>query len=160
MKRVSIDDVEHPPTISQASVVRPLSRPLELTDVAVNYFELAPGDAFGFDYHRHRDQEEVFYVQAGTATFRTADGDVEVHAGEVVRFAPGEFQLGRNIGEERVRALAIGAPGDSTEIEYLRACGPCGEETLQTPEVDREAMVFEIRCEACGSVVDRIEFDE
>lgn len=158
MKRVTIDDVEHPPTISPASVLRPLSRPLELTDVSINYFELAPGESFGFDYHRHRDQEELFYVQAGTATFWTEDGEVEVHAGEVVRFAPGEFQLGRNAGEERVRALAIGAPGETTEIEYLRPCGECGEATIQTPAVDREAMVFEIRCEACESVVDRFEF--
>ncbi|NIS29911.1 MAG: cupin domain-containing protein, partial [Actinobacteria bacterium] len=68
MKRVAIDDVEHPPTISPADVVRPLSGPLGTTDVALNYFELAPGETFGFDYHRHRDQEEVFYVLEGTAT--------------------------------------------------------------------------------------------
>lgn len=159
MKHIAIDDVDHPPTISPASVLRPLERPLGTTDVAVNYFELAPGDTFGFDYHRHNDQEELFYVMAGTATFRTADGDVEVRAGEVVRFAPGEFQLGRNEGPERVRALAIGAPRDTEEIEYHRNCPECDEETIQTPSVDREAMVFEIRCEVCETVVDRLAFD-
>lgn len=158
MKRIALDDVDHPPTISPAAVLRPLSGPLGTTDVAVNYFELAPGDSFGFDFHRHRDQEELFYVMAGTATFRTEDGDVEVGPAEAVRFAPGEFQLGRNETDERVRALAIGAPRDTEEIEYLRSCPDCGEETIQTPSVDREAMVFEIRCETCGEIVERFEF--
>ena len=158
MKRVAIDDVEHPPTISPASVVRPLAAALGTTDVAVNVFELAPGETFGFDYHRHRDQEELFYVLAGTATFRTEDGDVAVGPGEVVRFAPGELQLGRNAGEARVRALAIGAPRDSEAIEYVRPCPECGTETTQPLDLDREAAVIEIRCEACGSTVDRFEF--
>lgn len=159
MKQIAIDDVDHPPTISPADVLRPLGWALETDDVAVNYFELAPGDSFGFDYHRHLDQEELFYVMAGTATFRTEDGDVEVGAGEVIRFAPGEFQLGRNAGPDRVRALAIGAPGETTEIEYLRPCPDCGEETIQTLEIDREAMVIEIRCVACGSLVNRFELE-
>lgn len=158
MKRIAIEDVEHPPTISPASVVRPLSGALETTDVAVNYFELAPGETFGFDYHRHADQEELFYVTAGTVTFRTEAGDVEVEAGEVIRFDPGELQLGRNAGEGRVRAIAIGAPRDSTEIEYRRRCPACDAETTQTPVVDREAAVIAITCEACGTVVDRFEF--
>lgn len=157
MKRVAIGDVDHPPTISPAAVLRPLGRALETTDVSINSFELEPGESFGFDYHRHLDQEEVFYVQAGTATFRTENGDVEVAAGEAVRFAPGEFQLGRNDGSDRVRALAIGAPRETTEIEYLRDCPDCGKKTIQTPSVDREAVVFEIRCESCGSLVEVIE---
>jgi uncharacterized cupin superfamily protein len=159
MKKIAIDDVDHPPTITPATVLRPLERPLGTSDVAVNYFELAPGDTFGFDYHRHNDQEELFYVMAGTATFRTEDGDVEVRAGEVIRFAPREFQLGRNEAEERVRALAIGAPRETSEIEYLRDCAECGEETIQRPDLDRAAMVFEIQCEACESVIDRFELD-
>ncbi|MDZ7702318.1 MAG: cupin domain-containing protein [Halobacteriales archaeon] len=158
MKRIAIEAVEHPPTISPADVVRPLSGPLGTTDVALNYFELAPGETFGFDYHRHADQEELFYVQAGTATFRTEAGDVEVGAGEAVRFAPGELQLGRNAGEERVRALAIGAPRDSEAVEYVRDCPDCSEQTVQTPDVDRDAATIEIACEACGATVDRFEF--
>ncbi|MDX1745410.1 MAG: cupin domain-containing protein [Halobacteriales archaeon] len=159
MKRITVDDVEHPPTISPASVVRPLGPALGTTDVAVNLFELAPGETFGFDYHRHRDQEELFYVLEGTVTFRTEDGDVAVAAGEVVRFAPGEFQLGRNAGDGPVRALAIGAPRDSTEIEYRRPCPDCGEETVQPLDVDREAAAIEITCSRCGSVVESLEFE-
>lgn len=157
MKHVAIDDVEQPSTTSPAAVLKPLSRPLETTDVAINYFELAPGEAFGFDYHRHLDQEEVFFILRGTATFRTEAGDVEVDTGEVIRFAPGEFQLGRNEGMEPVVALAIGAPRESSDIEYLRPCSTCGEETIQTVAVDEESGVVEIQCEDCEAVVDRVE---
>lgn len=156
MKKVAIDDVEHPRTTSPPSV-RPLEGPLGTTDVAINYYELAPGETFGFDYHRHLDQEEVFVVQTGTVTFRTEADDIEVAAGEAVRFAPGEFQLGRNDGPERVRAIAIGAPRETTEIEYLRACPDCGEDTIQTLDVKRDEGAFGIRCETCGTVVERIK---
>ena len=156
MERVAIDDVDHPPTISPADVVRPLGPALGTTDVAVNHFELAPGNQFGFDYHRHGDQEEVFVVLAGTATFRTEDGDVEVGAGEAVRFAPGELQLGRNEGPERVVALAIGAPRDSTAIQYYRPCPACGEDTVQDLTVDRDPGEVVIRCTRCDDVVERL----
>lgn len=157
MHHIALEDVDHPPTISPASVLRPLSDPLGTTDVSVNYFELAPGETFGFDYHRHLDQEEVFLVLEGRATFRTADGDIVVGAGEVVRFEPGEFQLGRNDGPGHVTALGIGAPRDSTAFEYQRPCPDCDEETVQTPDVDWDSGVVEVRCEACGSVVEVVE---
>jgi len=35
----------------------------------MNYVELAPGDAFPGGLHTHGDQEEVFYVLSGIATF-------------------------------------------------------------------------------------------
>jgi len=59
--------------------------------VAMNYFELAPGDAFAGGVHAHGDQEEVFYVLSGTATFEVGPERerVDVEAGELIRFAPG-----------------------------------------------------------------------
>ncbi len=156
MEHVAIDDVDHPPTISPADVVRVLGPELGTTDVAVNHFELEPGNQFGFDYHRHGDQEEVFVVLAGTATFRTEDGDVEVGAGEAIRFGPGELQLGRNEGPERVVALAIGAPRDSTAIEYYRPCPACDEDTVQDLTVDAAAGTLRITCTQCGEVVETL----
>ncbi|MFC4359689.1 cupin domain-containing protein [Halobium salinum] len=156
MKRISVDDVETPASVSPASVLRPLSAALGAEGVAVNYFELAPGESFGYDYHRHLDQEEVFYVLAGTATFETESGTVDLGPGEAVRFAPGEFQLGWNRGERRVVALALGAPRGSTGIEYLRACPTCAGRTLQTPELVDGANAVVVRCTGCGSAVDRL----
>ncbi len=138
-----------------ADVKRPLGRALGLEHAALNYYELAPGESFAFGYHRHADQEEVFVVQRGTATFETEDGPVEVGGGEAVRFAPGEWQRGVNEGDERVVALALGAPADSGETEILRDCGDCGERTAQSVEPVDDGAALVTVCEDCGAETGR-----
>ena len=153
MERVSTDDPDR--RMGPSADKRALSGALGTTDLALNYYELAPGDAFGFGYHCHPDQEEVFYVLEGTATFETEDGDVAVSAGEAVRFGPGEWQLGHNGGDERVVTLAMGAPRDAGETEMLRDCLDCGgrtENTIETAD-DRDALVT--RCLDCGAETGR-----
>ncbi|MFC3958696.1 cupin domain-containing protein [Halovivax cerinus] len=153
MEKVRIDDVEN--DVQPAAVMRHVTGPLGASDLAINYYELEPGDSFAYAYHRHSVQEEVFYVQSGVATFETVDGPVEVAAGEVIRFPPGEFQRGWNRGEERVVSLALGAPLEYGEQVKLRDCPECGEATDN--ELDRvvdddapggEATVA--RCSRCG----------
>lgn len=156
MKRVAIEDVEPAATNSPADVVRLLSPVLDTDELAINYFEVAPSESVGYAYHRHLDQEEVFYVQRGTVTFETEASDVEVAAGEMVRFGPGEFQLGRNLGNERADILAIGAPRASEELEYLRHCPTCGEETIQVPETTESPKAILIRCTVCDLKADEI----
>jgi len=153
MQRVSVTDPDR--RMGPAADKRALSSALDTSDLALNYYELAPGDAFGFGYHRHPDQEEVFYVVEGTATFETEDGDVTVSAGELIRFEPGEWQLGRNDGDERVVALAMGAPRDARETEMLRECPDCGGRTENTVEMtdDRDALVT--RCLDCDAETGR-----
>lgn len=89
-----------------------LSDALGTEAVAINYFERASGESIGDCYHRHHEQEEVFYVISGSATFETEEGDVPVDAGELIRFGPGEWQQGWNYGDARLRVLALGAPRD------------------------------------------------
>ncbi len=153
MEKVRIEEID--PRMGPATAKRPLTEALGTTDVAINHYELAPGETFGFGYHRHPAQEEVFHVIEGVATFETEDGDVEVAAGECVRFAPGEWQLGRNDGDERVLATAVGAPLASRETETLRACEDCGGRTRHRVEtVDgRDALVTV--CEDCGAETGR-----
>ncbi|QPV61366.1 cupin domain-containing protein [Halosimplex litoreum] len=153
MDHVDREDVER--RMGPAADKRALAAALGTAELALNYYELDPGDSFGFGYHRHPDQEEVFYVIEGTATFETEDGDVAVSAGEAVRFAPGEWQLGRNAGDERVVALAMGAPKDAGRTEMLRECPDCGGRTEGTVEMadDREALVT--RCTDCGAETGR-----
>ncbi|RBI63359.1 cupin domain-containing protein [halophilic archaeon] len=155
MEKVRIDDVSS--YAGPADVKRPLTDALGAEDVAVNYYELAPGDSFAFGYHAHEDQEEVFYVQSGTVTFETEVGDVAVAGGEAVRFGPGEFQRGVNETDERVVALALGAPRDSELTELRRRCGECGERTPNEIEAtdDRDALLT--RCLDCGSVTGRFD---
>ncbi|QIO21547.1 cupin domain-containing protein [Haloarcula sp. JP-L23] len=153
MERVSLDDLDD--RMGPATVKRALSTALSTTELALNYYELAPGETFGLGYHRHPEQEEVFYVQSGTATFETEDGDVTVGAGEAIHFAPGEWQLGHNGGDERVVALAMGAPKDASETEMVRHCEDCGERTTQRVALsdDRDALLT--FCTVCDAQTGR-----
>jgi mannose-6-phosphate isomerase-like protein (cupin superfamily) len=154
MERVSIDDVDS--YMGPADVKRPLTDALGATDLAINYYELDSGESFAFGRHRHAEQEEVFYVQQGTVTVEAGDPDAEpetvtVEAGELIRFGPGEWQRGVNEGEERVVALALGAPQKTGETTVTRECPDCGERTETTIEMtdDRDALVT--RCVECGT---------
>lgn len=118
---------------------------LGTTDLALVRHRLAPGEGLLSGLHAHADQEEVFYVLAGTATFEflPALGDAEtgtdepsgsqlmVRAGEAVRFAPGEFQSGRNGAERPLDLLALAAPRDSTDLRFPVDCPACAHGELQ-----------------------------
>lgn len=155
MKKVRIDDVDS--YMGPAAIKRPVGNELGTTDVACNYYELEPGDSFAFGYHKHDDQEEVFYIQEGCATFETEGDSVDVKAGELIRFGPGEFQRGVNEGDERVVALALGAPRESGQLEMRRSCPDCGERTENTIEMadDRDALVT--LCIECGAETGRFD---
>jgi len=150
MERVSADDVDS--WTSPAAAKRPLGEALGAEELALNHFELDPGDAFGFGYHCHPDQEELFYLLEGEATFETEDGEVTVGAGEAVRFAPGEWQLGRNEGEGRVVALALGAPADASGADIRRECPDCDERTpAEIERADGESGLVTV-CQECDAV--------
>lgn len=160
MKKVRIDDVEN--SVQPAAVMRGLTAPLELSNLAINYYELEPGDSFAFAYHRHEIQEEIFYVQSGTATFETESDsdDVVVEAGEVVRFPPGEFQRGWNRDDERVVGLALGAPLEYGEQVTLRDCPTCEDRTdneleSREDETAPDGTVVVAVCERCGTETGR-----
>jgi len=154
MEKVRIEDVETRP--GPAAVSRPLTSALGASDVALNYYEFAPGESFAYGYHRHERQEELFIVQQGRVMFETESGDVVVEAGEVVRFAPGEFQRGVNEGDERVVAFALGAPQTRGDTEIRRECGHCGERTGHTVERTDDGGTL-ARCLDCDSVTGRFE---
>ena len=153
MEKERVADVDS--WIGPASVKRSLTKALGAEDVSMNYYELEPGESFAFGYHRHDGQEEVFYVLEGEATFETDDGEETVGAGEAVRFAPGEWQQGWNRGDERVKALALGAPQESGETTILRDCADCGERTEQDIERAADADALVTRCVDCGAETGR-----
>jgi uncharacterized cupin superfamily protein len=146
MEKVAIDDLENHPRV--ADVQKHASEPLGLADMALNYYELEPGESFSGALHTHMNQEEVFYVLEGTATFQTKEDPVTVEGGEVVRFAPGEYQEGRNESDDRVRALAMGAPKDDGETRTALPCQECGAEYH---EVEVTADGVDLTCPDCGN---------
>ena len=159
MEKASIDDVD--PFVFEGSERRGLSEPLGTTGVAVNHYRIPAGEGFPAGLHAHMDQEELFVVLEGEATFETLEGEICVEAGEVIRFAPGDFQSGRNDaddGEELV-ALALGAPHDTENIRIPAVCRECEHEnvrldlagdgpTFVCPACDREFVPQ--ACPECG----------
>lgn len=151
MEKVVVDDLDR--HLSTASVKRPVGEALGVEGFALHQYELEPGETFSTNVHTHLDQEEVFYVLTGTATFETDEGAIEVGAGEAIRFEPGEYQHGKNDGDGRILALAMGAPKDSEEGRI--ECPACG--TREAPEIewtdDQSVIVF--ACRDCGAEINR-----
>lgn len=155
MQRVTIDAVEGREHGAD-SLARRLTENLGAEHVAVNHYRLSPGDGFPGGLHAHTDQEELFVVLDGEATFETCASpltesgqrrEVVVETGEVVRFEAGEFQSGRNAGDDELVALALGAPRDSEDVRVPFACPDCGDATLALDF----AGAFVFACPACGS---------
>ena len=158
MEKLSIDDVRNEVNPLQVhDVRRPVSDALGTESFAMNYFELAPGDSFSGGLHTHHDQEEVFYIEEGTAVFEVGKEreTVTVEAGELIRFEPGEFQMGYAKEEDgnEVVGWALGAPGsthDWEELESMIPCQECGEELPHATTINAEGR-FEFTCTVCGN---------
>lgn len=153
MEKVRIEDVDG--WMGPAAEKKPVSRALGTEHVAIIYYELDTDESMAFGYHRHEKQEEVFYVQEGTVTFETDEGDVAVGPGELARFAPGEWQRGTNRSAERATVLAVGAPRDGGETTILRECPECGEQTPQEITRGPEANALVTRCVECRAETGR-----
>jgi uncharacterized cupin superfamily protein len=155
MEHVAIDDLDN--WMGPADVKRPIGTALCTEHMGLRYYELAPGESTAFGYHAHENQEEVFYVLDGSLAFETEDGEVAVGAGEVIRFAPGEFQRSHNPGEDRTRVLGIGAPADAGELTLLRECPDCGERTDQAVEAVADGAALATVCVDCGGETGRFD---
>lgn len=155
MKRISIEDIE--PVADSATIKRPITNVLEAANVAINYYELGPGDSFAYGYHKHEGQEEIFIIQSGTVTFETENRELEVGEGEIIRFAPGEYQQGKNRGDDRVEAIALGAPQETGESEILRYCENCDKRTSQTVTWNEDGEEKQIYCDECGMITGRYD---
>ena len=113
-----------------------LTGELGTTDLAINHYRLSPGESFSGIVHTHLDQEEAFFIVSGTATFEYRDEPdaesetVELGSGEAIRFAPGEYQTGRNETDEDVEAVGLGAPEGSEEVRVPGPCEECGANPL------------------------------
>jgi uncharacterized cupin superfamily protein len=149
MERVTIDDIE-PSAFGSDIDRRGLSEPLGTTDFAINRYRLDPGERFSGSLHAHMDQEEVFVVVDGEATFETMNGEVTVSAGEAVRFPPGEFQSGKNDADEPLVAFAMGAPRDTEDVRIPQECPECGHENMRAVPSDDG---FDLHCPECDTAL-------
>lgn len=157
MERVAVADVT-PADLGADGRRWRLADALGADAVAVNRYEVPPGGGLPGGLHAHPDQEEVFVVLSGEATFQTFRGVLRVAAGEAIRFAPGEFQSGRNDGESDMAVLAVGAPRESEDTRVPVACPDCARPDLRLSFGDRLTFVcpdcagefVPETCPACG----------
>jgi mannose-6-phosphate isomerase-like protein (cupin superfamily) len=159
MEKVSIHDVE-PSTWDPENRThdrRGLTEPLNTSDVSIVHYVLEPGERFSESVHAHMDQEEVFVVVEGEATFALRDEGDEVTVGEneAIRFAPGEFQSGKNDSDETVVAFGLGAPRHTEDVRISRIptldesveCPECGRGDMRIPAEEDSGLV----CPDCGA---------
>src|SRR4051794_1218984 len=104
--------------------MRFLTDPLETQQVAFTHRVMPPGTGGKGGYgHRHKTQEEIYFVISGTLEFKLEDDVVEVGGGTAVRVAPGV-----------VRSVWNEGPGDaeliicSVRLEDARADGEIVED--------------------------------
>lgn len=146
MRKVAIDEVA-PADVGSDADRRSLDDALDTTNVAINHYRLEPGDRLA-GLHAHADQEEVFVVLDGILTFETLDGEVPVDTGEVIRFAPGEYQSGKNDSGRAAVVLALGAPRDAGDLRIPVACAECGHDEQRLAMTDDGGALV---CLDCGA---------
>ncbi|WP_123537758.1 cupin domain-containing protein [Halosimplex salinum] len=100
------------PTPDRPSVRRSVSEAAGLENVAVNRYEVEPGESVPLAYHYHDEQEEVLYVLSGTLSVETPERTYEVGADEALAVEPDSPQRAyvAESADGRAVVLAIGAP--------------------------------------------------
>jgi mannose-6-phosphate isomerase-like protein (cupin superfamily) len=88
--------------------MKPMKNPLGTTQVALTYRRMpAQTGAKGSYGHRHKTQEEVIFVTAGTVQVKVGDEVIAVPAGAAIRIAPRVAQGTWNEGPEEAEILII-----------------------------------------------------
>lgn len=87
-------------------VMRQFAGPLGAEQVAMTHRVMPPGAGGKGGYgHRHRTQEEIYFVISGTLQFKLDDDVVDVAAGGAVRVAPEVARSVHNDSEEDAELL-------------------------------------------------------
>jgi mannose-6-phosphate isomerase-like protein (cupin superfamily) len=87
-----------------------LRRQLGVTTFGINQIRLRPGERGRI--HRHRNQEEVYLVLAGTLTLWVEGERHELTHGQLARVAPGVKRQIANPHPEDVLLIALGAANE------------------------------------------------
>lgn len=116
-----LDPEQIDPTPDRPSIHRAVSQAAGLDNMAINYYEVAPGEQLPLMYHVHAEQEEAFYVITGVLHVETPDGELVAEAGEVFIAEPESPHRAYNpeSAGNTAHVLAVGAPAvdDATPYE-------------------------------------------
>ncbi len=102
--------------------MRSFTDALDAEQVAFTWRLMPPGTGGKGSYgHRHKDQEEIYFVTRGTVQFKLGDDVVEIGPHSAVRVGTDEFRAVHNDGPEDAELIicSIRAKGDEAEGDKL-----------------------------------------
>jgi len=96
-----------------------IGKRLPMTELGVTLYVLPPGNAQA-PYHWHHVREELLLVLSGRPTLRTADGERQLDAGDMVSFPRGPEGAHKVTNEtsEAARYLIFSTKPSSDIVEY------------------------------------------
>jgi mannose-6-phosphate isomerase-like protein (cupin superfamily) len=102
-------------------IMRMLSEPLETEQVAITHRQMTPGSGGKGGYgHRHKTQEEIYFVVSGKLEFKLDDDVLELEGGSAVRVAPEVVRSVWNEGPEDAELIIVSTrianPRDDAEM--------------------------------------------
>jgi mannose-6-phosphate isomerase-like protein (cupin superfamily) len=108
--------------------MRMLTGALEAEQVAFTYRRMPQHTGGKGSYgHRHKEQEEVYFVASGTLQFKVDDEVLELEQGSAIRIPPQTWRSVWNDGPEEAELIIVSkvVPGGSAEdAEYLENFWP------------------------------------
>ncbi|MFB6300216.1 MAG: cupin domain-containing protein [Halobacteriales archaeon] len=151
-RKVTVEDL--PDTPNPTRHKKEVDEAVGATEFGFNLYVAEPGEQLPWGYHRHPDHEELFYLLDGRLEVETADGTMEVRAGEALFIPPDAPNKAIAIGDDPARVIAVGAPKTEDGAIISEECPACGEESDRSFEVvDGDYL---LSCTACGEQVDRL----
>lgn len=94
--------------------MRFLTGPLETEQVAVTHRDMPPGSGGKGGYgHRHKTQEEIYFVVSGRLQFKLDDEIIDVDGGSAVRVAPEVVRSVWNEGPDDAELLIFSVRMDN-----------------------------------------------
>ena len=96
--------------------MRFFAEPLATEQVAFTWRLLPPGTGGKGSYgHRHRDQEEIYFVVRGNLEFKLGDEVVEVGPRTAVRIAADLFRSVHNSSDEEAEMVIVSVRSDDED---------------------------------------------
>ncbi len=98
--------------------MRSYTGPIAAEQVAFTWRLMPPGTGGRGSYgHRHLTQEEIYFVSAGTVTFKIGDDVFEAGPGTAVRIAPQAFRSIHNDTTEQAEVVLCSIRVDDLQDE-------------------------------------------
>ena len=92
--------------------------PAQAEQVAITWRSMPPGTGGRGSYgHRHRTQEEIYFVVTGTLTFKLGDDVVEAGPHTAVRIAPETYRSVHNDGDDDAELVICSVRAEDMEGE-------------------------------------------